>query len=239
MLRSIGGIVFESKLARSGVVASADAELALGSLRCISVACGFGVALSVLGLVLTFSFDSLLSSGRGNGLAFDLISVRMDQCYHENNANEIGKIAEEREKKEMSVLPLVAFDLDAVVLGLAPLFRRSDDSFTGDPASRSFLMPIDGMLSNRFDAVAFELFSSLILSNTSVFNRSVPLIDVEVTDFVIWVVGRGDELLLTDTVAAASFVTAICLLVEDDALNDGGQSKSNINQYILIEAIVI
>lgn len=71
MLRSMGGIGFDSKVVRRGVVAS-DAELGLGSMRCNG---GFVVVLSELGLVLTFSFDSLLSSGRGNGLAFDLISV--------------------------------------------------------------------------------------------------------------------------------------------------------------------
>lgn len=73
-MRSIGGIVFDSKLSRRGVAVS-DAELVLGSLRCVGVPCDFVVLLSVLGLVLTFSFDSLLSSGRGNGLAFDLISM--------------------------------------------------------------------------------------------------------------------------------------------------------------------
>lgn len=115
-------------------------------------------------------------------------------------------------------LPFFAFDLDAIVLGLAPLFRRSDDSFTGEPANRSVLLPADGVLSSRFDAAAFELVSSLSLSNISDFNRSVPLIEVEVTDFVIWVVGLGDEL-LTDIVAIASFAAASCLVADDDALH--------------------
>lgn len=114
------------------------------------------------------------------------------------------------------LLPFAIFDL-GVVLGLAPLLRLSDISLTGEPANRSVLMLIDGLLSSRCDVAGLELVSSLIvLSNTSDFSRSVPLIEVEVTDFVISVFGAGDEL-LTEAVVVTSIEDPVGL-VEVDAL---------------------
>lgn len=73
LLRSNGGIIFESKLSRSGIDISDDV-LVFGSFRCGGVPLNFVALLSVLDFVLTFSFDSLLSSGRGIWVTFDLIS---------------------------------------------------------------------------------------------------------------------------------------------------------------------